>query len=103
MDITPPPKRSTQPPTEAWLPATPSISPAADGRSTAPSQPTAFFVSISYNGREITRAYSDDANPMSITSTRRRVKSSSLTTAWIIEWFAKASFSASSQNSTTNT
>ena len=32
-----------------------------------PSQPTAgFFVAISYNGCEIARAYSDDANPMSI-------------------------------------
>ena len=32
-----------------------------------PSQPTAGFVaSISYSGREIARAYSDDANPMSI-------------------------------------
>lgn len=32
-----------------------------------PSQPTAgFFVAISYNGREIARAYSDEVNPMSI-------------------------------------
>ena len=41
-----------------------------------PSQPTAgFFAAISYNGRDIARAYCDDANPRSIpfSPTRRWV------------------------------